>query len=87
MSRIGKSVLFDTELLTLDEMIARVDAVSLDDVSELADELYAPEQPRRRRDRPVRGALPGGAGAGQREARSRSGLSGPIVPTRLPRHG
>ena len=44
MSRIGKSVLFDTELLTLDEMIARVDAVGLDDVSELADELYAPEQ-------------------------------------------
>ena len=44
MSRIGKSVLFETELLTLDEMIARVDAVGLDDVSELADEFYAPEQ-------------------------------------------
>ncbi len=29
MSRIGKSVLFGTELLTLDEMIARVDAVGL----------------------------------------------------------
>ncbi len=43
MSRIGKSVLFDTELLTLDQMIARVDAAGLDDVSELADELYAPE--------------------------------------------
>ena len=43
MSRIGKSVLFGTELLTLDEMIARVDAVGLDDVSELADEFYAPE--------------------------------------------
>ncbi len=43
MSRIGKSVLFDIELLTLDEMIAHVDAVGLDDVSELADELYAPE--------------------------------------------
>jgi predicted Zn-dependent peptidase len=44
MSRIGKAVLFGTELLTLDEMIARVDGVRLDDVSELADELYAPEQ-------------------------------------------
>ena len=44
MSRIGKSVLFGTELLTLDEMIARVDAVGLDDVAELADEFYAPEQ-------------------------------------------
>jgi predicted Zn-dependent peptidase len=44
MSRIGKAVLFETELLTLDEMISRVDAVGLDEVSELADELYAPEQ-------------------------------------------
>ncbi|MDP9188019.1 MAG: insulinase family protein, partial [Actinomycetota bacterium] len=43
MARIGKSVLFDTEVLTLDEMIARVDAVSLGDVAELAQELYAPE--------------------------------------------
>lgn len=43
MSRIGKSVLFETELLGLDEMIARVDAVTLDDVGELARELYAPE--------------------------------------------
>ncbi len=44
MSRIGKSVLFGTELLTLDEMIARVDAVGLNDVSELAGEFYAPER-------------------------------------------
>jgi predicted Zn-dependent peptidase len=43
MSRIGKSVLFGTELLTLDEMIARVDAVTTDDVAALARELYAPE--------------------------------------------
>jgi predicted Zn-dependent peptidase len=43
MSRIGKSVLFGTELLTLDEMIARVDAVTTDDVAELANELYAPD--------------------------------------------
>ncbi|MGZ8621718.1 MAG: M16 family metallopeptidase [Solirubrobacterales bacterium] len=44
MSRIGKSVLFDTELLTLDEMIARVDGVVAGDVAELARELYAPEK-------------------------------------------
>jgi predicted Zn-dependent peptidase len=43
MARIGKSVLFETELLTLDEMIARVDAVDMDDVTALARELYAPE--------------------------------------------
>jgi predicted Zn-dependent peptidase len=43
MGRIGKAILFDTPLLTLDEMLARVDEVSSDDVAELADELYAPE--------------------------------------------
>ena len=43
MGRIAKAVLFGTELLTLDEMIARVDAVTLDEVATLADELYAPE--------------------------------------------
>ena len=43
MARIGKAVLFETELLSLDEMIARVDAVGRDDVAELARDLYAPE--------------------------------------------
>jgi predicted Zn-dependent peptidase len=43
MGRIGKAVLFGTPLLTLDEMLARVDAVSSDDVAELARELYAPD--------------------------------------------
>jgi predicted Zn-dependent peptidase len=43
MGRIGKSVLFDTPLLTLDELIEKVDAVTGDDVAELARELYAPE--------------------------------------------
>lgn len=43
MARIGKSVLFGIPLLTLDEMIARVDAVGRDDVAALARELYAPE--------------------------------------------
>jgi predicted Zn-dependent peptidase len=44
MTRIGKSLLFDTPLLTLDEMIAKVDEVGRDDVCELARELYAPER-------------------------------------------
>jgi predicted Zn-dependent peptidase len=42
MSRIGRSVLFDTPLLTLDEMIAKVDGVTVDAVAELADEFYSP---------------------------------------------
>jgi predicted Zn-dependent peptidase len=43
MARIGKSLLFDTPLLTLDELLEKVDAVSGDDVHELARELYAPD--------------------------------------------
>jgi predicted Zn-dependent peptidase len=43
-SRIGKAVLFGTPLLTLDEMLARVDAVTGDEVAELASALYAPER-------------------------------------------
>jgi predicted Zn-dependent peptidase len=43
MGRIGKAVLFGTPLLTLDEILQRVDAVTRDDVAELARELYAPE--------------------------------------------
>jgi predicted Zn-dependent peptidase len=43
MGRIGKAVLFDTPLLTLDELLEKVDAVTLGDVAELGQELYAPE--------------------------------------------
>jgi predicted Zn-dependent peptidase len=43
MGRIAKAVLFGTPLLTLDEMLAKVDAVGGDDVAELARELYAPD--------------------------------------------
>lgn len=42
MARIGKAVLFDTPLLTLDEMLTEVDAVTMDDVAALAGEFYAP---------------------------------------------
>jgi predicted Zn-dependent peptidase len=43
MSRIGRAVLFDMPILTLDEMLDRVDAVTIDDVTELATGLYGTE--------------------------------------------
>jgi predicted Zn-dependent peptidase len=43
MGRIGKAVLFDTPLLTLDELLERIDAVTSEDVAELARELYVPD--------------------------------------------
>jgi predicted Zn-dependent peptidase len=42
MGRIGKAVLFDTPLLTIDELIERIDAVTGDEVAELARDLYDP---------------------------------------------
>jgi predicted Zn-dependent peptidase len=44
MNRLGGSVLTGVPLLSLDEMIAAIDAVSLDDVSTLARDLFAPEK-------------------------------------------
>jgi predicted Zn-dependent peptidase len=44
MVRIGKSILLDTPLLTLDEMLARVDAVTLEDLEQLALDLYTPSR-------------------------------------------
>ncbi len=43
MGRIGKSLLFGTPLLTLDELLEKVDAVTSQDVAELARELYSPD--------------------------------------------
>jgi predicted Zn-dependent peptidase len=40
MSRIGKAELVYDELLTIDEVVGRIEAVTLDDVSELARELF-----------------------------------------------
>jgi len=42
MGRIGKALLFDLPLLTIDELIERVDAVTGDEVAELAREFYEP---------------------------------------------
>lgn len=44
MSRIARAILHGLPLLTLDEMLARVDAVTVDDVSALASELFAEER-------------------------------------------
>jgi predicted Zn-dependent peptidase len=41
MTRLGKSELVDDELLGIDEVLARIDAVSLDDVRTLAATLFA----------------------------------------------
>ncbi len=44
MSRLGKSLLTETELLSLEELVERIDAVSADDVAALAAELLQPER-------------------------------------------
>jgi predicted Zn-dependent peptidase len=41
-SRIGKAVLFGLPLLTMDEMLAKIDAVGVEDVTELARQFYVP---------------------------------------------
>jgi predicted Zn-dependent peptidase len=43
MNRLGSSVLMGVPLLTVDEVLAAIDAVTLDDVAELARELWRPE--------------------------------------------
>lgn len=42
MSRLGKLTVTGSEILSLDEIIERIDAVSADDVRELAREMYRP---------------------------------------------
>ena len=42
MNRIGRAVLTGTELLTVDETIARIEAVTAEDVRELAQEHWQP---------------------------------------------
>jgi predicted Zn-dependent peptidase len=43
MSRIGRATLFDLPVYSLDEMLDRVDAVTVEDLSELATELFGAE--------------------------------------------
>jgi predicted Zn-dependent peptidase len=42
MSRLGSSVLTDVPLLSVDEVVDRIDAVTREDVAALAEELFAP---------------------------------------------
>jgi len=44
MSRLGRAVLSGSEILSLDEVAARIDAVTHEDITEIADELLAPER-------------------------------------------
>jgi predicted Zn-dependent peptidase len=44
MSRLGKSLITDSELLSLDRIIAEIDAVEPENVTELAELLLAPEK-------------------------------------------
>lgn len=44
MSRLGKLTVTDSEILDIDEIMARVDAVSVSDVRDLARDLYQPQQ-------------------------------------------
>ena len=44
MNRLGSSLLADLPILTLDEIVERVDAVTTADLRELAGELFAPER-------------------------------------------
>ena len=44
MSRLGKSLVTETELLSLEELVERIEAVSADDVAALAAELLRPER-------------------------------------------
>jgi predicted Zn-dependent peptidase len=44
MNRLGSSLLMEVPILTTDELLAQLDAVSLDGVNSLARELFVPEQ-------------------------------------------
>ena len=64
MNRLGRSVLMDMPLLTLDETIERLDAVDAEQLSELAQMLYPPTRL-------------SAAGIGREEGRFREAL-GPV---------
>jgi predicted Zn-dependent peptidase len=44
MNRLGSEVLAGAPLLSLDDVVAQIDAVSLADISALVQELWAPER-------------------------------------------
>jgi predicted Zn-dependent peptidase len=44
MNRLGGGLLFGLPLLSVDELVERFDAVTMDDLRELSAELWAPER-------------------------------------------
>jgi hypothetical protein len=44
MTRISRATLFDLPIESLDEMLAKIDAIAVDDLTELAQELYGAER-------------------------------------------
>jgi predicted Zn-dependent peptidase len=44
MNRLGSEILVGAPLLSLDELVERIDAVTVQDLAELVDELWAPER-------------------------------------------
>ena len=68
MSRNARSALFDLPLLSIDELIDKIDAVTIDDVAALADRALRARAHLRRLHRRRRGLLPQGRGPGQRRA-------------------
>jgi predicted Zn-dependent peptidase len=44
MNRLGSEILAGMPLLSLDETVERIDAVTLDDLGGLVDELWAPDR-------------------------------------------
>ena len=58
MSRLGKSLITDTELLSIERIMAEIDAVEPEALAELAEVLLAPEKLSAAGIGPERGALP-----------------------------
>ena len=72
MNRLGSEMLAGAPLLSLDEVVERIDAVSQDDLAELVDELWAPGAPvRGRASDPTRSA------STRRSRRSRARAASP----------
>ncbi len=67
MTRISRATLFGLPIESLDEMLAKVDAIEVDDLTELAAELYGADRLSAACVGARRRPLPRGAGAGQRD--------------------
>ena len=80
MSRLGASLLGELPILSVDEVIERIDAVGIEDLRELAAELFAPSgcrspasAPTRRASAPRSRRSEQGRSCGRRRERGRAG--------------